>query len=161
MIHYSTDVRNHLPRDETSHLPIQKFTGVNVAPRLATFHTFGYYVYQLRTELQNGKKIPKWDRRCHVGLYLGNSPRHSRSISNVLNLQTKRFLPQFHVQHDDFFETISSQTTTSAQWKMLAGFKTMKHTIKDRKQHVPPPTNIYHFSTTSRYFTPGSKMVNR
>ena len=85
-LHYSTDVRNHLPRDESGLSPMQKYTGVNVAPRLTTFHTFGCPVYQLRTELQNGKKIPKWDPRCHVGLYLGNSPRYSRLVSNVLNL---------------------------------------------------------------------------
>ena len=118
---------------------MQKFTGVNVAPRLTTFHTFGCPVYQLRTELQNGKKIPKWDPRCHVGLYLGNSPRHSRSVSNVLNLHSGRVSPQFHVQHDEFFETISSQTTTPAQWKMLAGFTKKNHQLKERSKHLPPP----------------------
>ena len=71
-------------------------------------------VYQLKTELQNGKKIPKWDSNFHVDLYLGNSSRHSRSISNVLNLQTGRVSSQFHIQHDENFETISIQNTTSS-----------------------------------------------
>ena len=34
---------------------------------------------------------------------------------------------------------MSSQTTTSAQWKMLAEFTKMKDTIKERKQNLPPP----------------------
>ena len=76
-----------------------------------------------------------------MGLYLGNSPRHSRSVSNVLNLHSGRVSPQFHVQHDEFFETISSQTTTPAQWKMLVGFTKMNHQLKERNKHLPPPTS--------------------
>ena len=34
---------------------------------------------------------------------------------------------------------MSSQTTTSAQWKMLAEFTKMKDMIKERKQSLPPP----------------------
>ena len=86
-LHYVSDLRNNIPQNHYSS-PIEMLTGVKVRPRLNTFHTFGYPVYQLSTALQNGKKIPKWDQRCKLGLYLENSPRHSRTVSNVLNLQT-------------------------------------------------------------------------
>ena len=69
----------------------------------------------------------------------GLVPRHSRSVSNVLNLQTGRISLQFHVQHDAFFETIFSQSTAPAQWKMLAGFTKMNHEVKERNRHLPPP----------------------
>ena len=94
---------------------MELLTGVNIRPKLNAFHTFGYRSYQLKIELQNGKKIPKWNPRCQLGLYLGNSPRHSRSVSNVLNLQKGRVSPQFHVQHDEFFETTEAKDNTLAQ----------------------------------------------
>ena len=105
-LHYVADLRNNIPQNH--HLsPIEMLTGVKVRPRFNTFHTFGCHVYQLSTALQNGKKIPKCDPRCNLGLDLENSPRHSKTVSNVLNQQTGRMSPQFHIQHDEFFETIA------------------------------------------------------
>ena len=106
-------------------------TGVKVRPKLNTLHTFGCHVYQLSTAFQNGKKIPKWDPRCKLGLYLGNSPRHSRTVSNVLILQIGRVSPHFHVQHDEFFETIAVTDKTLALWKGVAGFSKINKLYKD------------------------------
>ena len=110
---------------------MELLTGVNVRSKFNTFHTFGCPVYQLKTELQHSKKIPKWNPRYQLDLYLKNSPRHSRSVSNVLNLQMDRVSSQFHVQHDEFFEIIKAKDNTLAQWKKVTGFTKINRTYKD------------------------------
>ena len=110
---------------------LELFSGSQVSPRLSSYHTFGCPVYTLNTNLQSGKYIPKWDPRYMLGLYLGNSPRHARSVSLVLNIQTGRVSPQFHVQHDEFFETIVLNDRTPSKWKRVAGF--YNYNIKQMK----------------------------
>jgi hypothetical protein len=46
-------------------------------------------------------------------------------MSLVLNLTTGFSSPQFHVKHDEFFETVTSRTgapDTIYNWQSLAGF---------------------------------------
>ena len=116
---------------------MEMLTGINVRPKLTAFHTFGWPVYQLTTELQNSKKIPKWDPRCKLGLYLGNSSCHSRSVSNVINLQTGRVSPQFYVQHDEFFETIAVKDNTL----VLSRFSKVNKIYKDLDLPSVPVTS--------------------
>jgi hypothetical protein len=50
---------------------------------------------------------------------------HARNVSLVLNLTTGLSSPQFHVKHDEFFETVASRTVapdTLSNWQSLAGF---------------------------------------
>ena len=42
-----------------------------------------------------------------VGIYLGTSPLHARNIALVLNMETGTVSPQFHVQFDKSFSTIT------------------------------------------------------
>lgn len=77
--------------------PLEKFGQVAVSPRVKHSHTFGSPVYVLDRQLPEGKSLPKWDQKSRVGLYLGSSPRHSRRVALVLNLQTGHVSPQFHV----------------------------------------------------------------
>ena len=103
---------------------IEEFTGVPISPSLKHFHVFGCPVYALNSNLQGGKQISKWNSRARVGAYLGKSPRHSRSVSLVLNLTTGHVSPQYHIQHDDFFETVASSAgnpKTKSMWQTLAG----------------------------------------
>ena len=96
------------------------------------------------------KNVPKWNPRCQLGLYLENSPRHSRLVSNVLNLQTGRVSPQLHFQHDEFFETIETKDNTLAQWKQVAGFTKVNRIYKDldlpsvpvQSKHTPILTTL-------------------
>jgi hypothetical protein len=85
----------------------ERFSGVEVAPNIKFNHTFGCPVYALNSKLASEKTIPKWDSRAIVGLYIGPSPSHARKVSLVLSLETGLVFPQFHVQHHDFFETVS------------------------------------------------------
>jgi hypothetical protein len=83
------------------------FSNANVAPSKRHFHPFACPVYVLDNEMQQGKGYSKkkWTERSRVGLYLGPSPKHARSVHLVLNLETGFVSPQFHISFDDHFET--------------------------------------------------------
>jgi hypothetical protein len=91
-------------RDHVS--PLELFSQVEVRPQVKFAHTFGSPVYVLDEKLQAGQSKPKWEHRARIGVYLGPSPRHSRKVALVLNLQTGHISPQFHVQHDDLYDTM-------------------------------------------------------
>ena len=97
---------NHLPDRLDGSSKLERFSRVNVSSNLKSIHTWGCPAYVLHDSLQNRNKINKWDSRARVGIYIGNSPRHARTVSLILNLNTGHVSPQFHVQHDDFFETV-------------------------------------------------------
>ncbi len=60
----------------------------------------------LEPQLQNDKKLPKWNRRAWVGQFLGYLDKHSSLVANVHHLSTGYVSPQFHVVFDDLFETV-------------------------------------------------------
>jgi hypothetical protein len=75
-------------------------------------------VYVLDSEKQQGKGYSKrkWTERSHVGLYLGPSPPHARSVHLVLNLETSFVSPQYHVSFDDHFETTRKGVEVLLPW---------------------------------------------
>ena len=100
---------------------------VAIAPKPKHFHTFGCPTNILDNKLQGDKAIQKWQSRSQLGIYLGRSPNHSRSVSLILNPRTGHTLPQYHVKHDNFFETMHPGKTTNfdaphPEWKYLARF---------------------------------------
>jgi hypothetical protein len=60
----------------------------------------------LEPQLQNNKKLPKWNRCALVGHFFGYSDEHSSLVANVRHLSTSYVSPQFHVVFDDLFETV-------------------------------------------------------
>jgi hypothetical protein len=101
-IRVANNVSNYSPGIKNGISPIESFTQVAVAPRVKHSHTFGSPVYVLRSQLQQaGKTVPKWEEKARIGLLLGFSPRHSRKVALVLNLQTGHVSPQFHCVFDD------------------------------------------------------------
>ena len=123
----ANEVRNATPLDNQTKTPLELFTQVDIAPKLKHFHTFGCPTYILDNKLQGNQTIQKWQARARLGIYLGPSPNHSRSISLILNPHTGHTLPQYHVKHDDFFETVTPKKTTNfdappPEWKYLARF---------------------------------------
>jgi hypothetical protein len=111
---YALRSANHLrqvaPDKEDRTSPLERLSGAEVAANLKDCHTPLCPVYALNSSLANGKSIPKWDNRCRLGINLGPSPRHARNVSLVLNLTTGLSSPQFHVKHDEFFETVAYRT---------------------------------------------------
>jgi hypothetical protein len=71
-------------------------------------HVFGCPVYVLDPKLADGNKIPKWDHRARMGMFLGFSHEHSSLVPLVLNLRTCHVSPQYHVIFDYTFKTVPS-----------------------------------------------------
>jgi hypothetical protein len=68
----------------------------------------------------------KWRPRAKVGVYLGQSPQHARSVALVLSLETGLVSPQFHVSFDSSFQTVistASEPNVPSHWQALAGLQ--------------------------------------
>jgi hypothetical protein len=67
------------------------------------------------------------------------SPRYARNVSLVLSLDTGLVSPQFHVQHDDLFETVSPKAGNPAvlsHWQKLSCLMLHgKHVKNNTKEH--------------------------
>jgi hypothetical protein len=62
--------------------------------------------------LQDGNLGPgKWKDRCHLSVYIGHSLNHASNIIQVYNPQTRTVSPQYHVVHDESFDTVCIDTT--------------------------------------------------
>eukprot|EP00804_Cyclotella_cryptica_P007127 CCRYP_020034-RB/>CCRYP_020034-RB protein AED:0.46 eAED:-0.11 QI:0/0/0/1/0/0/2/0/484 len=69
-------------------------------------HVWGCPVYVLEPKLQDGKKLPKWNRHARMGQFLGFSRQHSSTVTLVCNLHTGYVSPQYHVVFNDNFQTV-------------------------------------------------------
>eukprot|EP00536_Pseudo-nitzschia_multiseries_P004066 jgi/Psemu1/187116/e_gw1.65.25.1 len=105
---------NNVSRPSTKLAPLDNFTGMQFMNHhhLQRLHVFGCPVYVLDPKLQNGKNVPKWERRSRQGVYIGVSHHHSSTIHLVLNPDTgKKVSPQYYVAFDDTFSTVYSDGT--------------------------------------------------
>jgi hypothetical protein len=106
--------------------PSEVFLAINIAAEPRHNHTFGCPVYVTDTQIQAGKSLPAWMSRAKVGVNLGISPTHARSVALVLSLKTGLVSPQFHVKHDDLLETTGHKVgwfrLPTSRWQGLAGF---------------------------------------
>ena len=127
---HANDVANATPRKGEDQSPLVRFSGVNITPKLLHFHAFGCPTYVLDNALQSGQGSLKWKQRSRLGVYLGPSPCHARSVALVLNPCTGHVSPQFHVKFDDFFEMVQDKSTDmdapEPEWKYLSGFAVKK-----------------------------------
>ena len=92
----------------------------NSGNELARAHIFGCPVYVLDPALQDGKKIPKWNPRARLGLFLGFSEQHLSQVPLILNVTTGKISPQYHVIFDDKFDTVHSLSkgdSVEKQWQ--------------------------------------------
>ncbi len=69
-------------------------------------HVWGCLAIVLEPQLQNDKKLPKWNRHAWVRQFMGCLDKHSSLVANVCHLSTGYVSPQFHVVFDDLFETV-------------------------------------------------------
>jgi hypothetical protein len=122
-IEYSVWVLNQMPNTETGISPNEIWSSVRSSmEEFSRAHVFGYPVYVLDAALQNGHKIPKWSPRARLGLFLGFSDLHSSQVPLVLNVQTGKISPKYHVIFDNKFETVNSLLATESldkQWAQI------------------------------------------
>lgn len=108
---------------------------VRLDPKLTEHHHLGTPAYVLQKDLQSIKKISKWLPRARIGIYLCKSPRHARSVSLILNLQTGMVSPQFYIKFDDTFETVmGTKLEEHGIWKEKCGF-TRENSSKKNKAY--------------------------
>jgi hypothetical protein len=118
---------NETPSLITGKIPLNDFTKSNIATNMKHWHTFGCPVYILDNDLQSGKKIDKWSDRSKMGINLGKSPHHAKSVYLVLSLTTGLVSPQFHVKMDDKFDTLKTVyggNPPISQWQEKCHFTT-------------------------------------
>jgi hypothetical protein len=79
--------------------PLDVFSSTSSTSYPKHFHPCaGCPVYVLSARMQSDGKGPKWEERARIGINLGNSPTHARSVALVLNIETGLVSPQFHVK---------------------------------------------------------------
>ncbi len=100
---------NRVPNRESGLTPLELITKQKADHRdILRSHVWGCPAYVLEPKLQNGQKLPKWNRRSRLGQFLGYSDEHSSLVANVRHLKTGFISPQFHVVFDDLFESVFS-----------------------------------------------------
>ena len=89
-LRHAYNVSNMVQDNLDGSFELKRFAQMSISARLKNFHTFGCPVYALQNDLQNnnGNKLSKWEPRARLGINLGLSPRHARTVSLVLNLAT-------------------------------------------------------------------------
>jgi hypothetical protein len=121
-VQYATHQYNHLPNAQGL-CPADHFTGSTIPCHgLRDIHVWGCPVYVLDPQLQEGKKLARWQPRSRRGVFVGFSTLHSSDVPLVLNLQTGSITPQHHVVFDDHFSIVSSverETDPPEHWADL------------------------------------------
>jgi hypothetical protein len=140
----ASEVLKYSPRTDGK-IPMQLFSKTDVSPSKRHFHAFACPVYVLDSNLQQGKGYSKrkWTERARVGLYLGPSPKHARSVHLVLNLETGLVSPQFHVSFDDHFETTRPgviRLLPISKWQEKAHF--VEPIVEPKKTTKMTPTKL-------------------
>ena len=128
----SNQKSNSLPDKYDGISPLDQFTWSAVASNIQDIYAFGWPVFVFQNQLQNGGYLPKWETRCWLDLYLVPHPCRNSPIYLVLNLETPMVSTQFHIKHDDFFDTtrsIARNQPTLFLWKYLFGFKQSSWTV--------------------------------
>ena len=135
---YACWLHNHTAHGKTGKMaPIELMSGVTLQnDLLQRARVWGCPVYVLSPELQDGKKIPKWEPRARRGQFLGFSLEHSSTIAIVRNLRTERLSPQFHVVLDELFSTIALDEATDNNQLWVDLF------VNHRDYHGPPKEEL-------------------
>ena len=61
-------------------------------------------MYFLEGKVQiSSKRLPKWETRVRISVYLGRSPIYAGNVTLVLNLLSGHISPQFYIVFDDNF----------------------------------------------------------
>jgi len=100
---------------------------------------FGCPVYVLNRALQQNLPHGKWDVRSKVGIYLGSSPIHNRNIALVMDKDTGRVSPQFHIKYDMYFQTVM-QNKIPTLWQVTTGFAKVDTDKAQEDINVKPPS---------------------
>jgi hypothetical protein len=134
-LRYMNDVNNYVPRKHETKSPIEMFSSTETKIKLHQFHHFGCPVYVLDHNLQSGKKGGmKWNERVRLGINLGFSSQHAKSVHLVLSLTTGCVSPQFHCTFDTTFETLKDYDVPKSLWQETAHFVVNNNKLYEQKE---------------------------
>ena len=111
-VHYVVEIINNTLNSSGFALK-EIFTGVKGHRNFKNFHTFGSPAFVLNPTIQRGNKLPTWSPRSISSVFIRKSKEHTSNISLVFNPATNHISLQFHVVHDDHFQTISPSGSNS------------------------------------------------
>jgi hypothetical protein len=119
----ANDANNAIPYVDSPQSPIKIFSNSTIRPSIRHHHPFGCPIYVLDGNLQSGNKAgKKWADRARLGVNLGFSPQHSKSVSLILSLKTGLVSPQYHCQFDEAFQTVDAALNPPSLWQEKAYF---------------------------------------
>jgi hypothetical protein len=106
-VRHAVWIYNRVPNCQSGLTPLELLTMSKADHRdILCAHVWGCPAIVLEPQLQNNKKLPKWNKHAWVRQFLGYSDEHSSLVGNVHHLSTGYVSPQFHVVFDDLFETV-------------------------------------------------------
>ena len=119
----ANDEWNHAPnpRDSEKLTPLQRFSHTTVQRNIHHSAPFGCPTYILTSELQARLPFHKWKSRSNVGIYLRKLPLHARNVALVMDRNSGRVSPQYHIKFDIAFDTVRHQPL-QCTWMTKAGF---------------------------------------
>ena len=104
---YAEFLFNRTPSIRNGYSPLERLTQRRSDHKdLLRAHVWGCPTYVLDARLQDGKKIPKFDRRARCGQFLGFSPETSTLVGLVRHLASGHISEQYHCVYDERFETV-------------------------------------------------------
>jgi len=133
-------VHNQMPNQQSSLSPVEIWTKTKSMDHLHlhNLHVWGSPIYILDPTLHDGSKLPKWNPRSRCSQYMGQSPLHASMVGLILNLQTGNVSLQYHVVHDDFFDTIYSDgMKPPAKWAELVTLSCSSCAFNEEEEYIP------------------------
>ena len=164
-VRMANDAINETPnmKDSMGRSPLQIFSDSEIQTNVKHWIPFGCPAYVLDSDLQKQQAIHnKWEYRSRVGIYLGRSPNHSRSIGLIMDRATGLVSPQFHVEFDKSFNTVKEDkfdTTWQAKTGLLNFSKmskkatkkaTSSESIYSHKRGLPEQEGVSHNASAKR-----------
>ena len=93
-VQHAVFLHNHVPSPSTGLCPHDLFFKTRWSQaKFHDLHVWGCPVYMLDKTLSDGKKLPFWTPRSHREVFMGLSPKHSRTVPLVLNPGTGASVP--------------------------------------------------------------------
>ena len=139
----ANDLHGKLPTTNGDTSPFDVYTSRQHHFKPQDWHHFGAPTYVLANQLQSGKSFPKWSERARIGIYLGQSPQHARSVSLILNLKTGCVSTQFHCVVDSNFETtqplLHQEPLPESLWQEKCHFKRATRSSRQATEGEIPP----------------------
>jgi len=135
-IRHACNAYNATPslQDKYGRSPEQLFGGTKISTNPKHWIPFGCPVYVLKDSLQSGNIHHKWKERARIGIYLGLSPRHNRTVGLVLSRTSGLVSPQFHFHADRAFQTVGKGDIHDVTWLEKTGFKEVNPIRPDYKK---------------------------